>query len=546
MDEAAAKYDRQLRLWGSHGQKCLAEAHILLLKAGPTGTETLKNLVLPGIGKFTVVDDELVGKSDLSNNFFVTPETEGNNRAQVTCELLQELNPDVKGDYVVADPVEYVRQKRSSMSSFTLVIATELAEQDILAIEEILFPSNVPIVVARTYGFIGICRIISNTHCVIESKPSPEPMEDLRIADPFPELSTYVDSIDLDSMDSKEYKHTPFVIILLKMSKKWKNEHEGKLPSSMDEKKQFKDMVKSQARSSWGEEENLLEAFQNAFLAYTPKGIPPEVAELFENPICGDGPLPLKLEPFNVRFWVMARALKGFVESQSGTPKLPLSGKLPDMTATTSMYVDLQRLYKEKAETDANDIYDRCLTLINTLGLDSSILTRDDVNLFCKNAYHIRVMESSCVRDEIDPAKVNKEDMEMAIMDGVGDSGPQSPLLFYVMLRACDRFLRKCGRYPGQNGNLELEENGESEAQNLFGMAQEIRNELSLESPLNITIDHAREFVRYGATEMHNIAAIIGGIASQEAVKLITHQYVVLSNTYVFNGITCTGAAFAM
>lgn len=42
------KYDRQLRLWGGSGQKALMEANILLVNASATGTETLKNLVLPG------------------------------------------------------------------------------------------------------------------------------------------------------------------------------------------------------------------------------------------------------------------------------------------------------------------------------------------------------------------------------------------------------------------------------------------------------------------------------------------------------------------
>jgi NEDD8-activating enzyme E1 regulatory subunit len=45
------KYDRQLRLWGASGQAGLEEAHILLINGsgpGVIGTETLKNLVLPG------------------------------------------------------------------------------------------------------------------------------------------------------------------------------------------------------------------------------------------------------------------------------------------------------------------------------------------------------------------------------------------------------------------------------------------------------------------------------------------------------------------
>jgi amyloid beta precursor protein binding protein 1 len=49
----------------------------LLLGANPSGTETLKNLVLPGIKGFTVVDGENVSKRDLGNNFFVTPESVG-------------------------------------------------------------------------------------------------------------------------------------------------------------------------------------------------------------------------------------------------------------------------------------------------------------------------------------------------------------------------------------------------------------------------------------------------------------------------------------
>ena len=55
-DPKAKKYDRQLRIWGAHGQAALESARICLLHCGPTGTETLKNLVLGGIASFTVVD----------------------------------------------------------------------------------------------------------------------------------------------------------------------------------------------------------------------------------------------------------------------------------------------------------------------------------------------------------------------------------------------------------------------------------------------------------------------------------------------------------
>lgn len=61
-----------------------------------------------------------------------------------------------------------------------------------------------------------------------------------------------------------------------------------------------------------------------------------------------------------------------------------------------------------------------------------------------------------------------------------------------------------------------------------------------------ITRKHAIEIVRYGGNELHNISALIGGIAAQEAVKIITHQFVPLNNTYIFNGIVSCGATYIL
>ena len=77
------KYDRQLRLWGSNGQKALMNSKILLINADSVGTETLKNLVLPGVGMFTILDDFTVDQDDLGCNFFVEPSCLGKPRAEV-------------------------------------------------------------------------------------------------------------------------------------------------------------------------------------------------------------------------------------------------------------------------------------------------------------------------------------------------------------------------------------------------------------------------------------------------------------------------------
>jgi hypothetical protein len=103
------KYDRQLRLWAATGQQALEDSRVLLVNSdrplgasstgvsGVVGVEALKNLVLPGIGGFTIVDPATVTESDLGVNFFLEEESLGKSRAEETCRLLRELNPDVQG-----------------------------------------------------------------------------------------------------------------------------------------------------------------------------------------------------------------------------------------------------------------------------------------------------------------------------------------------------------------------------------------------------------------------------------------------------------------
>jgi molybdopterin/thiamine biosynthesis adenylyltransferase len=64
------------------------------------GVETLKNLVLPGIGNFTIQDSSIVNEADLGVNFFLEEEHLGQYRAEITRNLLKELNPDVEGHFV--------------------------------------------------------------------------------------------------------------------------------------------------------------------------------------------------------------------------------------------------------------------------------------------------------------------------------------------------------------------------------------------------------------------------------------------------------------
>lgn len=64
--------NRRVRVWGDAGQERLEDAHVCVINSSALGTESLKSLVLPGIGAFTLIDGKNCTVRDLGRNFFVT------------------------------------------------------------------------------------------------------------------------------------------------------------------------------------------------------------------------------------------------------------------------------------------------------------------------------------------------------------------------------------------------------------------------------------------------------------------------------------------
>ena len=120
------RYDRQIRIWGAGGQEKLEAARVALLNCGPTGSETLKNLVLGGIASFTVVDGNRVEPRDLGNNFLVEASGLGEPRAKVVTDLLKEMNESVSGSYVEEAPEALIEGNPGFFDNFDLVIATQV------------------------------------------------------------------------------------------------------------------------------------------------------------------------------------------------------------------------------------------------------------------------------------------------------------------------------------------------------------------------------------------------------------------------------------
>ncbi|XP_071547570.1 NEDD8-activating enzyme E1 regulatory subunit [Panulirus ornatus] len=524
--EKAKKYDRQLRLWGDHGQLSLESGHVCLINASASGTETLKSLVLPGIGAITIVDDAKVTPQDVGNNFFVDSDSIGRLRGEVALRLLMELNHEVRGTFVEQPLQEILDNQPDFFTPFTCVIATCLPECTLLMLSKVLWDANIPLVVVRSYGMVGYIRVQIEEHTVVESHPDNE-MPDLRLDRPFPALQKYMDSLDFDAMDYKEHSHVPYVVILYKYLQQWNQQH-GRPPKNYKERKEFIELVRAgmRVKNNGEAEENYEEAVKAVNTCLLPTTIPSLVQSILNQAAS------ITPSPTTKPFWIMARALHEFVTSE-GRGVLPVRGTIPDMTADSEKYIKIQNLYREQAAQDADWVLRRVQELGQQLGV-KKILTslENDVKTFCKNAHALRVIKSKSIAEEYQ-GSINLGEI------GAHLENPESELVWYVMLRAVDQFHSEFRAYPGY-----FQDQVETDIVRLKVCVNRLLADWGC-GPI-VKDDFIHEMCRYGAAEVHSVAAYIGGCTAQEVIKIITGQYVPVNNTHIYNAITATSGTFML
>jgi amyloid beta precursor protein binding protein 1 len=526
MEEMATnnKYDRQLRLWGAQGQQALAETTVVLVRATAVGTETLKNLVLPGVGKILVLDDVSVRQGDAESNFFVTASpSETKPRAQIAMELLQELNPDVDASYRhVPSLMDLDYTQVLTGVTNPMVVAADLEYPLLMHLSKIC-ANKVPLIAVVSYGLIGLVRLQSPPVPIVQPKPD-NATPDLRLVRPFTNLESHLESIDLDQLSDHDHGHIPYPVLLHVIAKQYKCDHNGSLPKTMAEKQEFRQRIKEASRN-FDMQLNFQEAVDNAYLAYTVKSVDrSHIEALLQS-------CPSSTEATR-KFATLLRALLKFMTVHDN--QVPLQGSLPDMTASTQQYVALQELYRQEAQTHVRELQSYC---------DTSI-SEPDVQIFCQNVTTLdlvffRTLEQAYQR----PCPTHiVEDLQAATCDAY-EVPIQTPLLWYCGIRACHFFFDKEGRYPG------VAENWQDDIPTLQHCIQQVFKDLQLDSTelvqsLQPAGALAREFARYANAEVHTIASLVGGVASQEAVKLIAGQYVPLNNTYIYNGVASVGGVY--
>lgn len=533
------KYDRQLRLWAATGQQALEDSHVLLVNSdgplgqyntgvtGVAGVETLKNLVLPGIGGFTIVDPAIVTESDLGVNFFLEEESLGKSRAEETCRLLKELNPDVEGNYYLKRVEELLIDPDFLPQHKLVIISGPMRRSTLVPLIQEAKQLGIPVLYLHSVGFLSTFSVqLPAEFPIVETHPDPESTQDLRLLNPWPELVTAAANLNnLDTLDDHQHGHVPYILLLLHFLEQWKQSHEGNAPSNYKEKTEFREFVRSQTRTSnpEGGEENFDEAVAAVLKTISPFSLRSSIREIFEMDQCQ------QLSASSQDFWVIASAIKTFHASHG---VLPLPGSLPDMKAQSADYVSLQNIYKAKARQDVEEVTATVRHLESQLRRQTPAIPDRDIEVFCKNAAHIKVVlgrDIPQISIDSDASTLKTIRNELNV--------PDSLVPIFIAMQILDSVVDEI-----QSSSLEKEHSVDDDG--LWNSHTERILALLTAADGSAVCQEARaqiaraikELRRAEGGELHNISSLTGGLVAQEALKVITRQYGPLDNTCVFDG----------
>jgi amyloid beta precursor protein binding protein 1 len=543
--EEQARFDRSLRLWGAEAQQLLRSAHVVLLGATSTGCETLKNLALPGLGHFTIVDDKPVTRRDLGNNFFLEQEDEGRNRAEAVVAILNELNPMCGGLAVKESIAAFVGHGTSHLLGTvkaTLVIASSDVPLGALTrLSAELVGTGVPLVYAATNGLLGVVRLQADPTFILYTMPGVNTkVADLRPLDPFPALQSFFARYDPSdaNLDHHDYAHTPWFCVLHHALRKWRAARtDGKQLPTSAEWKEVKQLIETFARiDPVTKQKKLPDSFKEAqdncsMRLDVSKRNTPELNEVLNDaraaaPSAADGVI-----------WFLCHGLKRFREAHRGA--MPLPGTIPDFECTTAMYRELQSIFRDEAAKNAQELAGYAREAMKQAGVDSTLLADENAAEFARQAWEINLVTFPSIAAEFTPAGNGHGGAPglCPIRPAKFSNADTTGFRWYACHRAAMIYADRHGAVPaGRAKTADALSQPTDDA--VAELAAILRAEVWPDAPLDELKDkELSEWVRYGGSEPITVASIVGAAASQECIKLIQKRRRPITHTLVYDGI---------
>lgn len=439
----------------------------------------------------------------------------------------------------LSKPLETFISRSDALTPYTFILAVLPLPPDALSVlSQHASEARVPIFYIHSIGFYAhFTAQIPDAFPIVDTHPDPTSTSDLRLLEPWPELLKLAQdtSHNLESMPDDDHGHIPYVILLLHYLEKWKTAHGGATPTAYKDKTAFRDLIRSGMRtsSSAGDEENYEEAISAVLKTLNPHTPSSSVKDVLTAPESKN------LTSRTPSFWVIAHAINDFYV-RNGV--LPLSGSLPDMKAKSADYITLQNTYRLKAQQDVDAVEADVRQLEQQLARTHPI-PRDEVAAFCKSAGSVKLVRGRTPQ-LAHPTTWGDRAAAMATQLSM----PDSLLTLYIAFLAYDTYASTHDLFNVGLHRANTRDSYEAEAEKVVGIAESYIDHLLKEAGEHLDEPEysdvktaagncARELVRAGGAELHNVSAVMGGVVAQEAIKTITEQYVPVDNTCLFDGV---------
>jgi len=235
------------------------------------------------------------------------------------------------------------------------------------------------------------------------------------------------------------------------------------------------------------------------------------------------------------RFWLCAAALKKFYDTHGA---MPVAGSIPDMTSLPRYYLALQRVYQAKAQGDLGK-FKACLQEVLTergvAGADWMAKNEAEVVTFCKHANFLEVTKGKSFKAGLANYEA-PEEFEWELHD------PETSHLWYLGTRVIEEFRAEKGYNAGllteDDSSFLSAEAKQRAVEELEWLKEKLNGYVSKSTPDKAADDrYVKELLRFADSKLHTVSAFLGGIASQEIIKILIKQYTTFNSTLVYDGI---------
>lgn len=165
-------FSRQISTYGMDTMSKIKNIKLIVIGLRGLGIEVCKNIILTGVNKVSIFDDNICKISDLSSNFYISEEDVNKKRRDESCiENLRELNREINIDFF--DSLDIMKK---NIKDYNIMVITEILDfQKISELNSLCRENKIKFIYASILGLSGfVFNDFGDEHIII-NKTGDEP-----------------------------------------------------------------------------------------------------------------------------------------------------------------------------------------------------------------------------------------------------------------------------------------------------------------------------------------------------------------------------------